>query len=95
MFKYYKLHTKIHKNPNSLFFNILNKLKYNTTYGTPEITNNGYPKRIQTVTDALKGLTDLLLNPDFTNRNEVEYENFEKIGDLYIYENNRPMKFKN
>ena len=95
VFKYYKLHNKTHKKPNSLYFNILNKLKYNTTYGTPETKNNGYPGKIQTVSDAFKGLSDLILHPDFFEYNEIETENLDKLGDLYIYENNRPMKFKN
>ena len=95
VFKYYKLHTKKHKKPNSFYFNILNKLKYNTTYGTPEMKNNEYPNKIQTVSDAFRGLSDLIVHPDFIEYNEVETENLDKLGDLYIYENNRPMKFKN
>lgn len=95
VFKYYKLHTKIHKKPNSFYFNILNKLKYNTDYGTPAMKNNGYPGKIQTVSDAFKGLSDLILRPEFFEYNEAETENLDKLGDLYIYENNRPMKFKN
>lgn len=95
VFKNYKLHTKTHKKPNSLYFNILNKLKYNTHYGTPEAKNNGYPNKIETVSDAFKGLSDLILRPDFFEYNQAEIENLDKIGDLYIYENNRPMKFKN
>lgn len=95
MFKFYKLHNKTHNKPNSLYFNILNKLKYNTTYGTPEVKNNGYPGKIQTVSDAFKGLSDLIIHPDFFEYNETETENLDKLGDLYIYENNRPMKFKN
>lgn len=93
--KKYKLHTKKHKKPKSLYFNILNKLKYNTTYGTPEVKNNGYPGKIQTVSDAFRGLSDLITHPDFFEYNEAETENLDKLGDLYIYENNRPMKFKN
>jgi hypothetical protein len=95
VFKYYKLHTKTHKKPNSLYFNILNKLKYNTTFGTPEAKNNGYPGKIQTVSDAFRGLSDLIAHPDFFEYNEAETGNLDKLGDLYIYENNRPMKFKN
>ena len=76
-------------------FNIMNKLKYNTTYGTPEAKNNGYPGKIQTVSDAFRGLSDLIVHPDFFEYNEAETENLDKLGDLYIYENNRPMKFKN
>ena len=63
--KKYKLHNKTHKKPNSLYFNILNKLKYNTTFGTPEAKNNGYPDKIQTVSDAFKGLSDLILQSEF------------------------------
>ena len=94
-FKTYKLNRKIHKNDNSLYFKIIDKLKYNTTYGTPEMSNNKYPKKIETTTDAFNGLKDLILNPDFIQRNDDEFENFTKTGDLYIYENNRPMKFTN
>jgi hypothetical protein len=93
--KNYKLHTKMHKKPNSLYFNILNKLKYNTIYGTPETKNNGYPGKIQTVSDAFKGLSDLILQSEFFEYNETETQNLDKLGDLYIYENNRPMKFNN
>ena len=95
MFKFYKLHTKMHKKPNSFYFNIIDKLKYNTLYGSPETKNNGYPDKIQTVSDAFRGLSDLISHPDFFEYNEAETENLDKLGDLYIYENNRPMKFKN
>lgn len=50
----------------------------------------GYKYKIQIVLDAFRGL-----HPDFIEYNEVETENLDKLGDLYIYENNRPMKFKN
>ena len=63
--------------------------------GTDEMKNNGYPDRILTVYDAFKGLSDLILRPDFIEYNETETNGLVKIGDLYIYENNRPMKFKN
>ena len=94
-FKTYKLNKKIHKNDNSLYFKIIDKLKYNTDYGTPEMINNKYPNKIETTSDAFHGLLDLIMNPDFTQRNDDEFENFTKMGDLYIYENNRPMKFTN
>jgi hypothetical protein len=92
-FKFNLLHTKMHKKPNSLYFNILDKLKYDTDYGTPEMKNNGYPDKIQTVSDAFKGLSDLIIRPEFFEYNEAETKNLDKLGDLYIYENNRPMKF--
>ena len=57
--------------------------------------NNGYPGKIQTVSDAFKGLSDLIVRPEFFEYNEAETKNLDKLGDLYIYENNRPMKFKN
>lgn len=90
LFKTYNLHTK----PSALYYTILNKLKYNSNYGTPEMKHNKHPGKIQTVSDAFEGLLDCLVHPDFTPRNEAETKNLVKIGDLYIYENNRPMKFK-
>lgn len=95
LFKLYKLHTAAHKKHNKLYLKILDKLKYNTTFGTPNMKIDGYPNKIQTVSDAFRGLSDLITQPDFYEYNETETENLDKIGDLYIYENNRPMKFKN
>lgn len=95
VFDSYNLDSRKHNTPNSVYFNVIGKLQYNTTYGTPEMKNNGYPNVIQTVTDAFTALSNLLVNPDFIQHNEVENENLVKIGDLYIYENNRPMKFNN
>lgn len=94
-FKYYSLNLKMYKNPNSLYFSIINKLKYSAPMGTREMKNNGYPGSIQTVYDAFKGLSDLILRPEFIEYNETETNGLVKIGDLYIYENNRPMRFKN
>ena len=91
----YNSYTNIHDKANSLYFNVLEKLKYDTKFGTPKMKNNGYPSKVQTVSDAFKGLSDLILRPYFFEYNEVETKNFVKLGDLYIYENNRPMKFKN
>lgn len=84
------------KNTDLLHSNILDKIKYDTKFGTPEMKNNGYPDKIQTVTDAFKGLSDLLLQPDFIKNNEDDTDmmGLGKMCDLYIYENNRPMKFK-
>ena len=92
MYEKMKLNTL--KTNNLLYDNLLNKVIYNDKYGTPEIVN-GYPNKIQTVSDAFRGLSDLILNPDFIEFNNVEIGIFNKLGDLYIYENNRPMKFKN
>lgn len=93
-FKSFKIE-KPQKNVFSLYNNLIKNLKYNTDYGTPEAKENKYPKYIETVSDAFKGLTDLLLDPEFINRNNIDTLNFLKIGDLYVYEDGRPMKFSN
>lgn len=74
---------------------LLNKLKYETDYGTPHVNNNLTGKKVQTVHDAFRALTTLLDDPDFIIRNDNEFQNLQKIGDLYIYEKDKPMRFTN
>lgn len=83
---------KINKNIYSIY-SFLNKVKYNTHYGTPVAKINKYPTTISDVTDAFKGLSELIDNDEYQENNNNNYLNIIKLGDLYIYENGRPMKF--
>ena len=95
-FKTYNIN-KPNRNIKSLYNNIINKVKYNTNFGTPKSKNNKYPNKIETVSDAFRGLFDLIMDSDFAvrNNNDIDSENLVKIGDLYIYEDERPMRFSN
>jgi hypothetical protein len=87
--KYYKINIK----NVPLYTNVLNKLKFDNTHGTSLITESRYPLKVSNVTDALNGLNILLGDNDFIYQNNLKHKTLDKIGDLYIYQNDRPMKF--
>ena len=63
-----------------------------TVYGTAPLPD-AYPRRIQTVKDAFMELSDILQIPEYKLSNESQYVNDQKIGDLHIYQENKPMEF--
>jgi hypothetical protein len=75
---------------------ILQTLKYDTMYGTPEMTQ-GYPNRIQNVYDVIVTLGDILSLPAHIQANDDNYRGKTKLGDLHIYcekdDDRRPMRF--
>ena len=61
-------------------------------YGTAPL-QNGYPHRIHTVNDAFTGLTDILKITELQIDHDSNYLGDLKIGDLHIYQENKPMEF--
>jgi hypothetical protein len=90
-------------NPNSdINKYFLSKVVYDAYYGTSERSNDGFPNKINNVTDSLELLEIYVTNPDTILQNENNFkaiyqvtgENFyKKIGDLHIYEDLTPMRF--
>jgi len=68
------------------------KLKYDDTYGT-QSRNSDYPKSLNNCQDAFKFLTDAITKKTFIDRNDKEFENSTKIGELHIYTDGKKMEF--
>jgi thiamine kinase-like enzyme len=62
-------------------------------YGTKENKTSGLPKKVNNVTDAYKELERLVSIIGFKNANEYYYRSLNKLGDLHIYDNGRPMRY--
>jgi hypothetical protein len=73
---------------------MLNDLNYETKYGTKEITDYN-PNVINNVHDVLDALDQIINMEKWIKQNDFLYSKlgFEKIGDLHIYEDGRPMNF--
>jgi len=74
---------------------VLQKLKYDKHYGTPEMTK-GFPNTIQNVYDAAMALGNIISLPEQIQQNEDVYRGKTKLGDLHIYcgkDDTRPMRF--
>ena len=63
-----------------------------TEYGTKEKANFDEEK-INNVHDAYEGLSYLIHLEKLRKMNDLQYSKLEKIGDLHIYEDGRPMVF--
>jgi hypothetical protein len=75
---------------------IMQKLKYDTMYGTPEMDNNGYPNTVNNIVDAATMLFQYIKEENQVQLNENEYLGKTKLGDLHIYcgqDDRRPMQF--
>ena len=70
------------------------KLKYDYKHGT-QSRDSGYPNSLNNCKDAFKFLTHALMDPTFINRNDSEFENSTKIGELHVYIDGKPMEFIN
>ena len=84
---------------NSEFYNLLNKLlKYNSKFGTPEITEDGFnmndisKSSINNVVDGMYFLKYCINNIQKSSY-ENKYSNYQKLGDMYIYYNGRSMEW--
>ena len=73
-------------------FKDLNFENQETEYGTKEKADFDEEK-INNVHDAYEGLSYLIRLEKLKNMNDVQYSKLEKIGDLHIYEDGRPMEF--
>ena len=71
---------------------ILNKLKYDDRFGTPEL-NNGMPNNMHNISDAAHMFGNLLSELAFIEANNRVYATKTKLGDLHIYNDGRPMRF--
>ena len=63
-----------------------------TEYGTKEKANFDEEK-INNVHDAYEGLSYLIHLEKLRKMNDLQYSQLEKIGDLHIYEDGRPIAF--
>ena len=72
------------------FFNTIN-----TNYEVEKI-ENGFPNNINNVNDAAEAFKEFVQNPEILNDLNEYYESksYSKYGDLNIYVNGNPMKFK-
>jgi hypothetical protein len=74
---------------------VLQILKYDKHYGTPEMTK-GFPNAIQNVYDAALALGNIISLPEQIQQNEDVYRGKTKLGDLHIYcakDDTAPMRF--
>lgn len=72
---------------------LVKKVIYTEKYGTAEITDTGYPHNIYNVQDAAKFITEYVISTKFINKNNQVNATKEKLGDLYVYTDETPMKF--
>jgi len=72
---------------------LVNKVIYTSEFGTAELTKSGYPHAIYNVEDAFKCIMAELLTKKFQDHNEAANLDKTKLGDLYIYNDGRPMTF--
>ena len=76
------------------FMNMLNKVVYNGKYGTNENTMSGLPNSINNVKDAYKEIERIITNFGVKANNNAIYAGLNKLGDLHIYDDNRPMRYE-
>ena len=82
-------------NANPMTMELLRKVKFDTRYSTPEVTESGRlqtPPIINNIVDAFYDLQEIVLNPDMRRQNEVHYESRRKLGEMHIY-GDRPLEF--
>ena len=73
---------------------LLDNVKYDEFYGTKQITSSGLPNRINNVKDMAISLHQLVLDNLNIQSNDMEYDPFDKLGDLHIYlDSSRSMQF--
>jgi hypothetical protein len=80
----------------STFELFLISVSFKEDYGTPENeTDDGNPLgMINNVQGALLKLNHLISDPSITQYQDAYSKGLDKLGDLHIYEDNRPMKFQ-
>jgi len=72
---------------------LVNWVVYVDYYGTKERIQAGAPGYILNVSDAARKITEYITREDYKRKNEEVYAGKEKLGDLYIYMDGRPMNF--
>ena len=73
---------------------VLNLIEYKDYYGTPEKVENGYPNKINNVSDMCKMLEYFIDQKLIKEFSESYNSKFTKIGDMHIYEDRRPMNYE-
>jgi hypothetical protein len=81
---------------------LLNKVNYceellfpdSKCFGTIENITRGLPEKINNVIDAHDALLKLIKDQTFIDKNQQNYSYYEKLGDLHVYYNGRPMRFE-
>jgi hypothetical protein len=74
-------------------YDLVKKVIYTTEFGTAEIVDTGYPHNIFNVQDAAKFIMGYVSSTKYINKNNQVNASKEKLGDLYVYANETPMKF--
>jgi hypothetical protein len=69
------------------------KVNYTTSYGTPENTKSGLPKKIYNVTDAYISLEKMITQSEKQTQNTSVYSTKTKLGDMHVYSDGKPMRF--
>jgi hypothetical protein len=86
---------KLYRSDVELMQNYANKLNFEneeTEFGTKE-KKQFNAENINNVDDACDALTFLINLEKIKKMNEIQYSKLEKIGDLHIYDDGRPMEF--
>jgi hypothetical protein len=85
----------------SNIINVINKVVYgeginepdDRVYGTKPNMNNGLPLHINNVVDAEMEIRNLLKHQLISGANNASYNDANKIGDMHIYPDGRPVSF--
>ena len=72
---------------------ILEKIVYNSDYGTKENMKSGLPNKINNVVDMCDALENLINTPTYKIDNDSYFSSLTNIGDFHIYQDRRPMTF--
>jgi len=72
---------------------ILEKIVYNSDYGTKENMKSGLPNKINNVVDMCDALENLINTPTYKIDNDSYFSALTNIGDFHIYQDRRPMTF--
>ena len=62
-------------------------------FGTEPNGKRGYPSKINNVKDAEESMRDIIMLKQFQKMNNEVYKDANKIGDMHIYSDGRPMEF--
>ena len=65
----------------------------NKPYGTMPNIDSGIPDKINNVQDAYIMLEALLKQSTLQKQNNKDYKHMTKLGDLYVYSANKPIRF--
>ena len=69
------------------------KVKYKSMYRTPEDKTSGYPTKINNIDDAFYSLKDFIQRSDYMESNQTRYATKTKLGEMHIYEDDRPLEY--